>query len=153
VSHTSCILYFFLASRRHLSINPRYPNIDPRPKLAKALSRIVIVLNPYCCQRDNSPIREKTRRPKIRNERERAVVKHLVEREIKCHWNCSRLSKDIRGLADSSVFDIKGSSASSYDGGRWGSEGDDGIFEEEGQSEVFKSVRVQESGRRGPEDF
>jgi len=62
-SHTSCILYFFLARRRYLSIDPKCPDIDPRSKLAKAPSRIVIELNPRCSMWDNFPIHEKTRRP------------------------------------------------------------------------------------------
>lgn len=95
------------------------------PKLAKALSRIVIVLNPYCCHRFKTPIWEKIKRPKISNDRERAVVKHLPEREIKCHWNCSQLSNNIGGLGGFSGFDINGSSALSYTGGWWSEGGDD----------------------------
>jgi len=73
-SHTSCILYFFLARRGHLSIDPKCPNIDPRPKPANPLSRIVIELNPRCSMSDNSPIREKTRRPIVRSDREKVFV-------------------------------------------------------------------------------
>ena len=94
----------------------------------KALSRIVTALNPYCSMCDNTPICKKNMRPKIRNDRERAVVKHLPEREMRCHWNCSQLLKDIGRLADFSGFDINGSSASSYGGGWWESECDDDIL-------------------------
>jgi len=88
----------------------------------------VIALNPRCSARDNFPIREKTRRPIIRSNREKAVAKHLHERDIMFDQNCSRLSKDIEGLGDLSGFNIKGSSALSYGGGLWESEGGDDIF-------------------------
>ena len=127
-SHTSCILYFFLARRRHLRIDPKCPNIDPRPKLAKAVSRIVIELNPRCSMCDSSPICEKARRPIIRSDRERAFVKHLVEREIRLRLSCSRLLNGIGGLGDISGFDINGSSARPWGGGLWEFGRDDGII-------------------------
>jgi len=141
VSHTSCILYFFLASRRHLRIDPKYPSTDPSPKLAKALSRIVSALNPYCSFCDNTPIRENIRRPKIRNDRERAVVKDLPEREIRCHSNCSQLSNDIGRPAGLSGFDIKGSSGPSY-GGLWESWCIDNILKRVCIIDVLESTRV-----------
>jgi len=127
-SHTSCILYFFLASRRHLRIDPKCPNIDPRPKLAKAVSRIVIELNPGCSMWDSSPICEKARRPIIRSDRERAFVKHLVEREIRLRLSCSRLLNSIGGLGDISGVDINGSSARPWGGGLLEFGRDDGII-------------------------
>jgi len=127
-SNTSCILYFFLASRRHRSIDPKYPNIDPRPKLAEAPSRIVIALNQRCCMCDNFPIREKPQRPITRSNRAKAVVKHLHEREIMFDQNCSQLSNDIGGLGDFSGFNINGSPARSYGGGWWVSGRDDDIL-------------------------
>ena len=69
-------------------MDPKYPKRDPRPKLAKALSRIVTALNPRCSIRDNSPIPEKAWRPIIRSDREKTVVKHLHEREIMFNQNC-----------------------------------------------------------------
>ena len=126
--YTSCILYFFLASRRHLSIDPKCPNTDPRPKLAKALRRIVIVLNPRCSMCDNFPILEKIRRPKISSDRERTVVKHLPEREIMFRPNCSQLLNDIGNWGDFSGFDAKGLSGFSYGGEWWVSGRDDDIL-------------------------
>ena len=86
--YTSCILYFFLARRRHLRIDPKCPIMDPRPKLAKAVSRIVIELNPRCSMCDSSPISEKARRPIIRSDRERVFVKNLFVREIRLRPSC-----------------------------------------------------------------
>ena len=82
----------------------------------KAPSRIVIALNPRCSECDNSPLCEKIRRPKIRSERERDVMRHIFEREITFRRNCPRLSKDMGGLGKISGFGVNGSSASS-DGG------------------------------------
>ena len=146
VSYTSCILYFVLASRRHLSIVPKYPNIDPRPKLAEAPSRIVIALNQRCCMCDNFPIREKPQRPMTRSNRAKAVVKHLHEREIMFDQNCSQQSNDIGGvgdLGDFSGFDINGSPAPSYGGG-WVSGRDDDILKRKAYTteEAAESVRV-----------
>jgi len=136
VSRTSCIVYFFLASRGHLSIDPKCPNIDPRPKLAKAPSRIVIALNSRCSARDRSPILEKIRRPIIRSDRERAVAKHLHEREIMFCQNCFRLPKVAKSLGEISI---------SYSVGLWGLECGDDILKREAYTigGTIGFVRVQ----------
>jgi len=98
--------------------------MDPRPKLAKAPSRIVIALNSRCSARDSFPIREKPRRPIIRSDRARTVAKHLHERETMFRQNCFPLSKDTESLADVSCFDIEEPSPGSL----WESEGGDDIL-------------------------
>jgi len=77
------------------------------PKLAEAPSRIVMVLNPRCSMCDNSPILEKIRRHIIRSDRERAVAKHLQEREIMFRQNIFRLSKGVESLVNVSGSDIE----------------------------------------------
>jgi len=47
----------------------------------------------------------------MRSNRERAVAKHLHERETMFDQNCSPLSKDVEGLGGFLGFDIKGSPA------------------------------------------
>jgi len=109
-------------------MDPKCPNVDPRPKLAKALSRIVIELNPRCSMSDNFPIREKTRRPIIRSDRERALVKHRVEREIMLRQSCSRLPNNIGGPGDFPCFDINASPTTPWCGGLWELGRDDDII-------------------------
>jgi len=151
-SHTSCILYFFLARRRHLNIDPKCPNIDPRPKLAKAPSRIVIELNPRCSMWDNFPICEKTRRPIIRSDKERAFVKHLVEREIRLRLSCCRLASNIGGLGDSPGTDPNVSPAPLWGGGFWElGRGDDIIERRAYAIEEIVESESKESRRRALE--
>jgi len=88
----------------------------------------VIVLNPRCSMCDNFPIREKIRRPKIRSDRERTVVKHLPEREIMFRQNCSQLLNDIGSWGDFSGSDTKGLSGFLYGGEYWESGRDDSIL-------------------------